>query len=194
MVIDSTGTLGVNGHATMREWAANLVDELTIGSNDDESLDGLTRVEVIQFWGEGFLKSDPKSKTSVDIELGEYTNKTDLKQQIRNLVFRNGRSTIIPDGLRRLHNEIVNNTQRTIYALVLTDGIDDSLSPTALEEEANKFKGRQNVHVFAIGFGNRNNRNLEKIASQHENVIASDDLDGALNGTHHRMITSVCPS
>ena len=194
MVIDSTGTLGVNGHATMREWAVNLTDKLAIGTNHDESLDGLTRVEVIQFWGEGAFITDPKSKTSVDIELGEYINKTDLKQRIRNLAYRNGLSTIIPDGLRTLYKETVNNTQRTIYALVLTDGIDDSLSPTSLEEEANKFKGRQNVHVFAIGFGNRNDRNLEKIASQHENVIASDNLDGALNETYRRMIASVCPS
>ena len=194
MVIDSTGTLGVNGHARMREWAVNLTDKLVIGTNDDESLDGLTRVEVIQFWGESSFKTDPKSNTSVDIKLGEYINKTDLKQQLRNLVYRNGASTIIPDGLRRLYNEIVNNTQRTIYALVLTDGIDDSLSQTALEEEANKFKGRQNVHVLAIGFGNRNDRNLQKIASQPDYVITSDDLHGALNETYHRMIASVCPS
>ena len=193
-VIDSTGTLGTNGHATMREWAANLVDKLTIGTNEDEILDGLTRVEVIQFWGEGFLRTDPMSKTSVDIKLGEYINKTDLKQRIRNLVYQNGRSTIIPHGLKTLYKEIANNTQRTIYALVLTDGIDDSISPTALEEEANKLKEMQNVNVFAIGFGNRNNANLNKIASQQDNVIASDILDGALNETYHRMITSVCPS
>ena len=194
-VIDSTGTLGVNGHATMREWAANLVDKLAIGTNEDESLDGLTRVEVIQFWGEGALISHPMSKTSVDIKLGEYINKTDLKQQIRNLMYRAGLSTIIPHGLRRLYKEIGNNTQRTTYALVLTDGIDDSISPTALEEEANKLKERQNVQVFAIGFGNnRNNANLAKIASEQDNVIASDNLDGALNETYDRVITSVCPS
>ena len=183
----------MNGHATMREWAVNLVDKLTIGTNDDEILDGLTRVEVIQFWGESPFKTDPKSNTSVDIKLGEYINKTDLKQQLRNLVYRNGASTIIPDGLRRLYNEIVNNTRRTIYALVLTDGIDDSLSQTALEEEANKFKGRQNVHVFAIGFGNTNKTNLEKIASQPKYVIASDNIEEALDETYHK-IASVCPS
>ena len=68
--------------------------------------------------------------------------------------------------------------QRKIYALLLTDGIEDSLSPTALEEESNKSKERQTVDVFAIGFGtNRNKVNLDKIASQQGNVIATDNLD-----------------
>lgn len=69
--------------------------------------------------------------------------------------------------------------QRKIYTLLLTesDGIDDSLSPTALEEESNKSKERQTVDVFAIGFGtNRNEVNLDKIAQQQGNVIATDNM------------------
>lgn len=181
----------------MREWAANLVDKFPIGTNRDESLDGLTRVEVIQFWGESPMRRNPMSRTTVDIKLGEYTNKTDLNRQIRNLVYRNGRSTIIPHGLRTLYEEIgeANNTQREIYALVLTDGIDDSISPTALEEEASKFKGRENIQVFAIGFGtNRDQNNLNTIASQQDNVIASDNLGAALNQTYDRVFTAVCPT
>lgn len=196
IVVDSTATLGRNGHATMREWAANLVDKFPIGTNQDESLDGLTRVEVIQFWGESPSRRNPMSRTSVDIKLGGYTNKTDLKRQIRNLSYRNGLSTIIPHGLGTLYEESVkvNNTQRKIYALVLTDGIDDSRLPTALEEEASKFKDRENVHVFAIGFGaNRDQNNLDTIASQQDNVIASDNLGAALNQTYDRVITAVCP-
>ena len=196
LVVDSTATLGRNGHATMREWAVNLVDRFSIGTNQDESLDGLTRVEVIQFWGESPNRRNPMSRTTVDIKLGEYANKNDLERQIGNLLYRNGQSTIIPHGLRTLYEEIVkvNNTQRKIYALVLTDGIDDSTSSTALQEEASKFKDRENVHVFAIGFGtNRDQNNLDTIASQQGNVIASDNLGAALNQTYDRVITSVCP-
>ena len=45
-------------------------------------------------------------------------------------MYQGGRSTIISHGLRRLYEEVVNpkNMQRKIYALLLTNGIDDSLS------------------------------------------------------------------
>ena len=33
---------------------------------------------------------------------------------------------------------------------------------------------------------------MDKIASQQGNFIAIDNLDGALNETYHRVITSVC--
>ena len=181
----------------MRRWAVNLVDKFAIGTNQNQNLSGLTRVEVIQFWGASSLIIDPQPHVTVDIELGNYIDKNDLLQKIRDLEYKNGLSTIIPDGLRKLNQEIESHgsTEREIYALVLTDGIDDSTPEgyptTTLEAETEKLEGKQNVQVFAIGFGHVHQDTLEKIASPG-NVITSNNLEGALNETYNRIITSLC--
>ena len=203
-VIDSTGTLGPDGHAAMRRWAANLVDGFAIGTSNSTDLTGLARVGVIQFWGQSAFRSYPDSQAMVDIELGNYADKDDLKQQIGNLEYKNGISTIIPHGLAKLNEEIDNHydSRRSIYALVLTDGIDDStpsnranLNVGTLEEEADRIKAKENVEVFAIGFGARTNlTNLATIASQEGTVIIADDVGAALNRTYNRLITLLCPN
>lgn len=200
-LIDSTGTLGKEGHAKMRLWAVKLVDNFAIGTNQNQSLSGLTRVEVIQFWGASPFKSDPEPQVSVDIELGNYSDKKKhLLQKIRDLGYKNGASTIIPDGLRKLNQEIESrgSTARQIYALVLTDGIDDSTPggypTTTLEEETRILKRRQNVQVFAIGLGRVHRVTLNKIASSRGNVIISSSFEGALNKTYNEIITLLCGS
>ena len=181
--------------------AVDLVDRCSIGTNQD------TKVEVIQFWGKSDRKSNPESQATVDIELGNYTDKNDLEQKIESLEYKNGRSTIIPHGLAKLNEEIDKHDDPTriiyVYAVVLTDGIDDStpsnladLNIGTLEEEANRVKAKKNVEVFAIGFKqgieHRYKANLEIIASRPGNVISAVDIGEALNKTDNRLITSVC--
>ena len=203
-VIDSTPTLWSDGHAAIRQMAVDLVNKFVIGTNKDTNLNGLSRVGVIQFWGESPFKSNPESQATVDIELGNYTDKNDLEQKIESLEYRNGYSTIIPHGLAKLNKEINEHDDpaRSTYALVLTDGVDDStpsnranLRVGTLEEEADKIKAKENVEVFAIGFGARTNlNNLATIASQEGTVIIADDVGAALNRTYNRLITSLCPN
>ena len=183
--------------------AVGLVDKFAIGTNQDTNLTGLSRVDVIQFWGESPFKSDPGSQATVDIELGNYADKSDLKKKIESLEYKNGASTIIPHGLAKLNEEIDKHGDpaRNIYALVLTDGVDDStpsnradLNIGTLKEEADKVKARENVGVFAIGFTNRQNMaNLETIASPG-NVISDVDIGAALNITYNRLIRLLCPN
>ena len=196
-LIDSTGTLREEGHAKMRIWAVRLVDKFAIGTNQNQNLSGLTRVGVIQFWGANSFTDDPQPRVSVDIELGDYNDKNDLLQKIRDLEYKRGRSTIIPDGLRKLNQEIESrgSTARQIYALVLTDGIDDSTPEgyptTTLREETEKLRRKKYVHVFAIGFGRVHEVTLNIIASQGD-VITSSNLEVTLNKTYNRMITLLC--
>ena len=68
----------------MRRWAANFVNNFAIGTNNSTDLTGWTRVEVIQFWGRSASVRNPDSHVEVDIELGNYANKNDLDQKIRN--------------------------------------------------------------------------------------------------------------
>ena len=181
----------------------DLVDKFSIGTNKDTNLTGLSRVDVIQFWGKSPFKSDPESQATVDIELGNYADKNDLKKKIENLEYKNGASTIIPHGLAKLNEEIDKHDDpaRSIYALVFTDGVDDStpfnranLKIGTLKEEADKVKARKNVGVFAIGFtNNQNMANLETIASPG-NVISAVDIGGALSRTYNQLITSFCPN
>ena len=203
-VIDSTATLGSDGHEIMRRWAANFVDDFAIGTSNSSNLTGLARVAVIQFWGRSPFIRNPDSQATVDIELGNYADMDDLKQQIENLEYKYGRSAIIPHGLAKLNEEIDNHydPRRSIYAFVLTDGIDDStpfnranLQVGTLNEEADKIKAKENVEVFAIGFGGwMNLNNLATIASQEGAVIIAEDVGAALNRTYNRLITLLCPN
>ena len=188
----------------MRKMAVDLVDKFSIGTNQHTDLTGLSRVEVIQFWGESSSKRNPRSQATVDIELGNYADRNDLKQEIESLKYKKGRSTIIPHGLAKLNEELDKHDDpaRKIYALVLTDGIDDSttsnlaqLNVGTLEEEADKVKARENVEVFAIGFTNNQNMvNLETIASRKNTVISAVDIGAALNITYNQLITLLCPN
>ena len=197
-LIDSTGTLTREGHERMRNWTVNLVDKFAIGTNQHQNLSGLVRVEVIQFWGASPSLRNPQPQVSVDIELGNYNNKNDLQQQLLNLGYKQGLSTIIPDGLLKLNEEIEarGSTEREIYALVLTDGIDDTTTrgypTTTLEEQSQRLRDKENVEVFAIGFGNVHLITLEIIASHPDNIFTSATLEGALNETYNRMIVSLC--
>ena len=205
-VIDSTRTLGSNGHAAMRKMAVDLVDRFSIGTNQDTDLTGLSRVDVIQFWGESPFRSNPGSQATVDIELGNYADKSDLKKKIENLEYKNGASTIIPHGLAKLNEEIDKHDDpaRSIYALVFTDGVDDStpsnradLKIGTLKKEADKVKAKENVEVFAIGFKqgieHRYKANLEIIASRKDHLITAKDVGAALKRTYHRLVTLLCP-
>ena len=205
-LIDSTGSLGINGHETMKRWAADLVDNFAIGTSNSTDLTGLTRVAVIQFWGRLTSLRNPDSRVDVDIQLGNYANKNDLDQKILSLDYRSGGSTIIPHALAELNREIERHPDptREIYAIVLTDGVDDSRPfnlgtinprPGNLSEEANRLKAKTNVTVFAIGFGVwRDMNNLVTIASSEGNVITAEDVGGALNKTYNRLITLLCPN
>ena len=198
--IDSTATLGQNGHAAMRRMAVDLVDKFAIGTKNDNNLDGLTRVDVIQFWGQSASIRNPNSQATVDIKLGNYADKNDLEQKIETLEYRGGLSTIIPRGLATLNEEIDKHYDqaRDMYALVLTDGVDDSRPSNlgnlgTLKQEADKIKAKSNVQVFAIGFEQYNKANLETIASPG-NVITAEDVGAALNITYNRLITLLCPN
>ena len=197
-LIDSTRTLTREGHRRMRDWAVNLVDKFAIGTNRHQNLSGLVRVEVIQFWGTFASILNPQPQVSVDIELGNYNDKSDLQQRLSNIEYKAGLSTIIPDGLLKLNEEIEarGSTEREIYALVLTDGIDDTTTrgypTTTLEEQSERLQDKENVEVFTIGFGNVHLITLEKIASHPDNIFTSATLEGALNETYNRMIVSLC--
>ena len=202
-LIDSSTSLGKNGHDTMKRWAVNLVDNFVIDTSNSTGLTGLTRVAVIQFWGRSISKKHPDSHVEFHIQLGDYFNKNDLDQKIRSLHYRIGYNSIIPHGLAVLNREIPSAPQRETYVIVLTDGIDDSgpynlrtinPRPGTLREEADRLKAKRNVVVFAIGFGElRDMNNLRTIASTEGNVITAEDVGEALNKTYNRLITLLCP-
>ena len=206
LAIDSTKTLGQNGHNTMKTWAEKLVDLFNIGTTRSS---GLTEVEVIQFWGSKASESHPDSHAVVDIPLGDYANKADLEKKIKSLKYHNGESTIIPHVLALLNSEISNPAPRKTFVLVLTDGVDDSTQrnlgtihprPGNLTEEANELKEKENVTVFAIGFQGTmksepmNVTNLEIIASPGNVITAGGDVGAALNKPYNKMMKALCPN
>ena len=206
LVIDSTGTLQEIGQEGMKRWAVDLVDEFDIGTSQSADLTGLIRVEVIEFWGASAVPSNPDSHVMVDIELGNYTNKNNLEQKIRNLDYKKGLSTIIPHGLAKLNEEIENHydSGRKIFALVLTDGVDDSTSKSlhdlkvgTLEEEAKNISAKPNVEVFAIAFqgsGGINMKNLETIASRKDHIITDKNVSAVIERINSELQRCDCRS
>ena len=204
MAIDSTYTLGEQGHKTVTTWAKDLVDLFSIGTKVESNS---SRVGVIQFWGKSASKINPGSQARVEIELdGGYDNKADLERKITNLPFRKGRSTIIPHGLDLLNSKIRNPPRQT-YVLVLTDGVDDGTDrnlgtinpkPDTLEKEARELRRKNNVTVFAIGFRGTDRRidedNLKTIATSDEYFIHDEKLDVALNKTYNKLVEKLCPN
>ena len=206
LAVDSTKTLGQDGHNTMKTWAETLVDLFDIGT---AASSGVTRVEVTQFWGNNPNFVVPDSHAEVDIGLGGYNDKNDLKEKIKGLTFHHGESTIIPHGLSLLSSEIPKYQipSRKTYVLVLTDGVDDTRlgvyrNPPAgsLEYEARELKKINNVEVLAIGFQGTNFdekmnvSNLKTIATSDSNVIRDQNLGVALNKAYNRLIQDLCPS
>ena len=205
LAVDSTKTLGQDGHNTMKTWAETLVDLFDIGTTASS---GVTRVEVTQFWGNNPSFVVPDSHAEVDIGLGGYNDKNDLKEKIKGLIYHHGESTIIPHGLSLLSSEIPKYQipSRKTYVLVLTDGVDDTRlgvyrNPPAgsLEYEARELKKINNIKVLAIGFQGTNfdekmdQTNLETIASSYDNVVYGANLADSLNKTYSKLIT-LCQS
>ena len=208
MAIDSTDTLGKEGHNTTKTWAKDLINLFSIGTKVESNS---SRVGVIQFWGASSSKRNPQSHAVVDIDLnGGYANKIDLQNKITNLPFHAGRTTLIPHGLALLNREIPNSPPRKTYVLVLTDGRDDTTSrnigtitnPSAgtLEEEARELKRKNNVTVLAIGFqGTKptdsiDEDNLREIASSDDFFIRNQNLGVALNKTYNKLVETLCPN
>ena len=203
MAVDSTGTLTDAGHTTMKKWAKDLVDLFPLTTSSNRPLDEVTRVEVIQFWAKGIFKKDARSQAVVDIKLGNYNNKEDLKNKIDNLRYNGSGNTLISHALALLNREIPNPPPRNTYVLVLTDGRDDSTpqnrplasdpKPRTLNEEARILHAKNDVQVMAIGFRDYYRPNLTIIASSGEdNVIIDRDLGNALNRTYNKLITDLC--
>ena len=109
----------------MKTWAETLIDLFDIGTTASS---GVTRVEVIQFWGKKPSFFVPDSQAVVDIRLGGYKDKNDLEEKIKGLIYHHGESTIIPHGLSLLRSEISKYQipSRKKCVLVLTDGVDDT--------------------------------------------------------------------
>ena len=203
MAIDSTNTLGKEGHNRAKTWANDLINLFTIGTQLESSS---SRVEVIQFWGASASKRNPQSHAVVDIDLnGGYANKIDLQNKITNLPFHAGGTTLIPHGLALLNREIPNSPPRKTYVLVLTDGIDDTTSsnigkidnPPAgfLKDEARELKRKNNVTVLAIGFTDSiDEGNLREIASSEDFFIRNQNLGVALNKTYNKLVETLCPN
>jgi len=203
-VIDSTRSLGQSGFDLLQSWTANFVDGFDITSGDIPR-EGTTRVGVVEFWGEGFFF--PRTRRSeLSVVLGDYNDKADLINKINALRYKAGTVTYIESGLEKLLGanqfgvNIIAGRQR--IAILVSDGQEETSLPDAgvsrewMIGNATEIKDR-GIQVFAIGFGNVNQQNLNIIASSENNVFTTSNQaelsNEVLDRFYNRLVTQLCP-
>ena len=201
-VIDSTRSLGQSGFNLLQDWTAGFVDIFDIGSGT-EPREGVTRVGVVEFWGEGLFYPHIR-RSEVSVALGAYSGKAELVSEINALQYRAGTVTYIESGLEMLLEanqfgiNAVEGRQR--IAILVSDGQEESSLPDAgiskewMDSNATEIK-RRGIQVFAVGFGDVNQQNLNMIASNEGNVFITNNQlsDEVLNRFYNRLVTQLCP-
>ena len=173
--------MGQYNFNVLRSWIASFVDIFDIASGDIPR-EGTIRVGVVEFWGDGFLFPYTR-RSELSIALGDYNDKADLINKINALRYRAGTVTYIESGLEKLLEanqfgvNIISGRQR--IAILVSDGQEETSLPDAevsrewMIGNATEVK-RRGVQVFAIGFGDVNQQNLNVIASNESNVFTTD--------------------
>ena len=202
-VIDSTRSLGQNGFNLLQSWTASFADIFDIASGDNPR-EGTTRIGVVEFWGEGFFF--PRTRRSeVPVALGDYNDKADLINKINALRYRAGTVTYIESGLEKLLEanqfgvNIISGRQR--IAILVSDGQEETSLPDAevsrqwMIGNATELRSR-GIQVFAVGFGDVNQQNLNLIASVEDNVFITNNQlsEEVLNRFYNSLIMQLCPN
>ena len=147
---------------------------------------GSIRVGVIIYSTEDYLQ----------FNLNAYQTKVDVFDAIDNIPYRFG-STNTADALRTMRTEMytqANGDRPNVdnIAIVVTDGISNINSRRTIPDaEQARAAG---IHIYAIGIGLTDTRELDGIASKpvEENRFAVQDFD-ELRGLRDKVFAALCP-
>jgi len=201
-VVDSTRSVGANDFNLLQRWIASFVNIFDIASSGIPR-EGTTRVGVVEFWGEGYFFPFTR-RSELPIALGDYIDKADLINKINALRYRASTATYIESGLETLLGtnqfgvNIISGRQR--IAILVSDGQEETSLPDAevsrewMIGNATEVKNR-GVQVFAIGFGDVNQQNLNIIASNECNVFITNGQlsEEILNRFTNKLVPQLCP-
>ena len=175
-VIDTSGSIQANRFQLIREFTANITTELI--NNSSRSAIG-----VILF----------SFTAHIEFNLQAHTNLSALQSAINDLPYNNGNATNTAEALRLLLSTaqdgqlgLRNGSSR--IAIVITDGQSTNMSATFLA--AAELNSSNIFDVYAVGVGNADQTELERIASNPDLVFFTNDFD--VNGLQ-QLVDAILP-
>ena len=180
IVLDSSTSVGNDNFKKMLQFCKEFLHTANLDSGD-------VRVGVVTY----------STKVTVEFQMNEYSTKQDVFNAIDKIPWRYG-STNTADGLLKMHGEmftVANGDRPDVdnVALVMTDGVSNINSRRTIPEaDAAHMK---NIHVYAIGIGLTDMREVNEIASEppEENAFAVQTFDD-LEGLDEQIFSAICPS
>ncbi|XP_025106489.1 collagen alpha-3(VI) chain-like isoform X11 [Pomacea canaliculata] len=179
IVIDTSTSVTEANFAKVKSFVKDFLSNTDIDS-------GNVRVGIVIY----------STEVSVQFQLNEYRNKRDIMSAVDRIPYMIG-STNTADGIRVMRTDMftpVNGDRADVpnVAIVITDGVSNINSArTVPEAQAAHSEG---IHVYAIGVGLTDTRELDAIATPpaSRNSFAVNDFD-ELNFLYQRIFASACP-
>lgn len=178
LILDSSTSVSKANFKKMLEFTKYLIEEANID-------DGSVRVGVISY----------STLVHVQFQLNTYNSKADVFAAIDRIPYTYG-STNSADGLRIMRTKMfsVSNGDRkdvANIAMIITDGVSNINSRRTIPEAREAH--RAGIHVYAIGIGLRDTRELDAMASPpaEDNSFKVKEFS-ELSGLKPKLFTSVC--
>lgn len=171
LLVDSSGSIGDN-FKEVRKFLHAFVDRFNLRPDK-------VRVGLAQF----------SDRTYQEFLLGDYLDKTDLRQKLDDLIHHGGR-TNTGQALTFIRENYFNLARKNIpgIAIVITDGE----SSDAVDEPAQRLRN-MGVAIFVIKVGTGNMKKLRAIANYpHEEFLFSINSYQDLQGLQESLHSKVC--
>ncbi|KAK3083543.1 hypothetical protein FSP39_025167 [Pinctada imbricata] len=179
-ILDSSTSVGQDNYKKMLQFCKDFLHSANIDS-------GEVRVGIVSY----------STEVTVEFQMNEYSTRQDIYNAIDNIPWRYG-STNTADGLQTMHEQmftVANGDRPDVddIAIIVTDGVSNINSRRTIPEaEAARAK---NIHIYAIGIGLTDDREVNGIASDppEKNAFFVNDFD-ELEGLDESIFSSICPA
>ncbi|XP_071148584.1 matrilin-3-like [Mytilus edulis] len=179
IILDSSTSVGIANFDKMKDFCKDLLRNADLDS-------GNVRVGMLSY----------STAVRVEFYLNSFSTSQEILDAIDNIPYRYG-STNTADSLQRMREEmfsVANGDRRGVpdICLILTDGVSNINSRRTIPEAG---KSRDaGIHIYAIGIGLRDTRELDGIASvpSRENSFNVQSFD-ELSVLSDRVLDAFCP-
>ena len=178
-LLDSSTSVSGTNFELMKEFVADIVNNADIDT-------GHVRVGMLVY----------STDVSIQFHLRRFTKKVEVLDAISRTPYRPG-DTNTAGALRALWSQMFTSyygdrTDAQNIAILVTDGI-SNINSYRTEIEANTAKSRA-VHMYAVGIGLEDTRELEAIASDpiSQNMFYVDDFEGLRQLIGEGVLRKVC--
>ena len=161
IILDASGSVGYDNFQTSKLFVADVISNFKIGASD-------TRVGVATF----------STYVTNHIPLGSILEKETLNTTVESILYDSGwTATYLALNFMIQEFNIRGRINQGIprVAVLITDGLSNDPSSTAIAAEA--LHAENNIAVYSFGVANANDAELNLIASSSSNVYHIDNFD-----------------